>query len=242
MVYWNNFKVENGQSAALNLSNEQIQVLLTGKFGDGCFVQTAYSVYYSACSIYEEYIDFKASLLGDLFHHKTTVLNKGFKENNIFRLYTGTDPRTAFICDESIEDSFARMDGLGLALWVYDDGSLHKTKHFYQINTQKYSREVLEDIFVPGLKSKFDITAKTTAERKKDGREFWYLRISKYEGSNIISDALSKYPVNCYNYKVWSSETIQKWSRLQEESKSAGIDLSSLDNRTLSLMLKKIAV
>ena len=26
----------NGQSAALNLSNEQIQVLLTGKFGDGC--------------------------------------------------------------------------------------------------------------------------------------------------------------------------------------------------------------
>lgn len=27
----------NGQPAALNLSNEQLQVLLTGKFGDGNF-------------------------------------------------------------------------------------------------------------------------------------------------------------------------------------------------------------
>ena len=26
----------NGKSAALNLSNEQLQVLVSGKFGDGC--------------------------------------------------------------------------------------------------------------------------------------------------------------------------------------------------------------
>lgn len=30
----------NGQSAALNLSNEQLQVLVSGKFGDGVFIYT----------------------------------------------------------------------------------------------------------------------------------------------------------------------------------------------------------
>ena len=28
--------MKNGQSAALSLSNNQLQVVLTGKFGDGC--------------------------------------------------------------------------------------------------------------------------------------------------------------------------------------------------------------
>lgn len=28
--------INNRQSAALNLTNEQLQVILTGKFGDGC--------------------------------------------------------------------------------------------------------------------------------------------------------------------------------------------------------------
>lgn len=29
-----------------------------------------------------------------------------------------------------------------------------------------------------------------------------------------------KYPINCYNYKRWSSETIQKWSKTQGSLKS----------------------
>lgn len=35
-----------------------------------------------------------------------------------------------------------------------------------------------------------------------DGREFWYLRISRYEGAYEITQLLNKYPVHCYNYKV----------------------------------------
>lgn len=47
---------------------------------------------------------------------------------------------------------------------------------------------------------------------------------------------MNKYPVNCYNYKVWSPETIQNWSKLQEQ-------LKSIDNPTTrkkSMILKKI--
>lgn len=129
------------------------------------------------------------------------------------------------------------MDDLGVALWFYDDGSLHKTKLFYNLNTQAFSQEINQDLFVPFL-SKFGIFAKPTIERKRDGREFWYLRISRYEGAYEITQLLNKYPVHCYNYKVWSSETIQNWSKLQEQLKS--IDATNLSIRSIAAMLRRI--
>lgn len=112
------------------------------------------------------------------------------------------------------------MNDLGLALWIYDDGSLHKNKLFYNINTQGFPKEIQEELFIPFF-NRFNIYPKLTVERKRDGREFWYLRISKYEGA----------------YKRWSSETIQKWSKLQEELKSTDID-----RRTLAAMLRKVSI
>ncbi|MCG8399364.1 hypothetical protein LWS67_23025, partial [Bacillus atrophaeus] len=55
----------------------------------------------------------------------------------------------------------------------------------------------------------------------------YYLGINKYEGANIISEILSRYPLNCYSYKLWSSETIQKWSKLQEQLKSTDRNLTN---------------
>ena len=40
MEYWNKCKFEDGQFKPLVLTDKQIQVLLTGKFGDGCFIYT----------------------------------------------------------------------------------------------------------------------------------------------------------------------------------------------------------
>lgn len=242
MEYWNRFDVVDGKFKPLILSDEQIQVLLTGKFGDGCFVTTSHSIYYSACTLYQEYNDFKASLLGDLLGKQHRVFNNGYKEGYIYRLYTHADPRIALICEESIEESFNRMNELGLALWIYDDGSMHKDKEFYQINTQKYPKEILEEVFIPGLKNKFGITAKTTIERKKDGREFWYLCISKYEGSDIISSALSKYPMTCYAYKMWKPETVQKWNIFKEKVAQERLDIGSLSYRTVGAMFRKILI
>ena len=55
---------DNRQSAANNLSNEKLQVFLTSRLGDGCIHTTnSNSTYYSTNCKYEEYIDFKISLL-----------------------------------------------------------------------------------------------------------------------------------------------------------------------------------
>ena len=230
----------NGQSAALNLSNEQIQVLLTGKFGDGCLSTPKSCVdnsLYSSNSIHEEYVDFKMKLLGNLASKKSRISSNGYAKTPIWQFHTHVSPDITKIKNMDIETALNLMDDLGVALWFYDDGSLHKTKLFYNLNTQAFSQEINQDLFVPFL-SKFGIFAKPTIERKRDGREFWYLRISRYEGAYEITQLLNKYPVHCYNYKVWSSETIQKWSKLQEQLKS--IDATNLSIRSIAAMLRRI--
>lgn len=230
----------NGQSAALNLSNEQIQVLLTGKFGDGCLSTPKSCVdnsLYSSNSIHEEYVDFKIKLLGNLASKKSRISSNGYAKTPIWQFHTHVSPDITKIKNMDIETALNLMDDLGVALWFYDGGSLHKTKLFYNLNTQAFSQEINQDLFVPFL-SKFGIFAKPTIERKRDGREFWYLRISRYEGAYEITQLLNKYPVHCYNYKVWSSETIQNWSKLQEQLKS--IDATNLSIRSIAAMLRRI--
>lgn len=230
----------NGQSAALNLSNEQIQVLLTGKFGDGCLSTPKSCVdnsLYSSNSIHEEYVDFKIKLLGNLASKKSRISSNEYAKTPIWQFHTHVSPDITKIKNMDIETALNLMDDLGVALWFYDDGSLHKTKLFYNLNTQAFSQEINQDLFVPFL-SKFGIFAKPTIERKRDGREFWYLRISRYEGAYEITQLLNKYPVHCYNYKVWSSETIQNWSKLQEQLKS--IDATNLSIRSIAAMLRRI--
>lgn len=232
--------INNGQSAALNLSNEQLQVIVSGKFGDGCISTPKTcidgSMYRTNC-IYEEYIDFKSKLLGDLVSNKNFTLKNGFSQTPIYSLYTHVSSDITTIKNMDIESSLNLLNDLGIALWIYDDGSLHKTKLFYNINTQQFSEEINRDLFVPFFKN-YGINAKPTIERKKDGREFWYLRVGKYDGAYEISQILNKYNVNCFNYKIWSSETIQNWSKMQEHLKST--DMINCSNRTKSLILRKI--
>ena len=182
-------------------------------------------------------------LLGDLVTAKIqTSLNRGYKQNLIHRLSTIACKAITDIATESLEESLYRMDELGLTLWFMDDGSLHKTKDFYNLNTKKYSKEINETLFVPFLKDRFGITATPTIERKKDGQEFWYLRIKKFDGAFIVSEIIRKYAPQCFYYKLISSETIQKWSKLQEELKSADIDIESINKRHLSNMIEKISI
>ena len=175
--------------------------------------------------------------MGNLASKKSRISSNGYAKTPIWQFHTHVSPDITKIKNMDIETALNLMDDLGVALWFYDDGSLHKTKLFYNLNTQAFSQEINQDLFVPFL-SKFGIFAKPTIERKRDGREFWYLRISRYEGAYEITQLLNKYPVHCYNYKVWSSETIQNWSKLQEQLKS--IDATNLSIRSIAAMLRRI--
>lgn len=233
-------KIDNQQ--LLQLDNEQLQVFLSGKFGDGCLTTTnSNSTYYVTNCKYEEYIDYKINLLGSMFKNKSFMEQNGFCKTPIYTMRSCSSDILKYIKNLPLEKCLDYMNDLGIALWFYDDGSLHKNKLFYNLNTHALSYDFQVTYLLPFFQ-KYNIYPVLTSETKKDGRQFWYLRIPKFKGAAEVSKILSKYPVKCYSYKLWSSETIQKWSKLQEELKRQGKDYRLMNGYSLSCMLKKITL
>lgn len=198
------------------------QVILTGIFGDGCLFKNC-SVFhaYRTNSKYKEYILFKQQLLQGLtFCNCSESINQGYKKAKIYSFQTQTHPQISEIAEDTIENNLNKLTELGLALWFYDDGSLHCKSHFYNLSTHKFKKAVQEDLFIPFLKEKFGIVGTLAYDRKQDGRIFTYLRFNKRSGhAQVISDILTKYYVDCYKYKIIGSETIPKGSREEGFSK-----------------------
>ncbi len=94
---------------------------------------------------------------------------------------------------------------MGVALWFYDDGSMHKNRYFYNLNTHAFSKEIQESLFVPFF-NKLGIFPKLATDNKKDGRSFTYLRIDIHDGAFEINNILRKYPIKSFNYKIWPEE------------------------------------
>lgn len=163
----------------------------------------------------------------------------GYKKAPIHTLYSKPHPEITKIKLTNPIKVLDLMDELGLALWMYDDGSLHKKGLFYNINTQRFSKEENESI-AKVLKEKFDIVAIPTIERKKDNRVFWYLRVRKYEGAFYLSNIMRKYLPKEFHRKCISSETIQRWSKFQEELKSAGIDKDLKDFKRKQKIIRTV--
>lgn len=205
----------NRKSAADKLTNNQLQVILTGKFGDGCLYipkQLKHgNYYYYTNSIQEDIIKFKLQLLDNLVFNKNiySIINTGYKKNTLYSIRSISSKLITDIACEYWKISLNRLDELGLALWFYDDGSLHKTQLFYNLNTQKFSKE--DNLYIINyLYKKWGIKALLTPEHKKSGKTYLYLRIKKYEGAIFISDIMRKYYIPCYDYKLISSETSLK--------------------------------
>lgn len=206
-----------------SFTREQTQVFLTARLGDGCIcTSNSNSTYYSSNCKHLEYLEFKKKLVGK---GKIYLQERnGYSNTPIYIYYGGAYPELKLIKNLSLEEVLSNLDDLGLALWFYDDISLHKRDMYYNLNTQKFSKEEHYEILVPYFKT-LGITAKVRMDMHHN-HPLYYLGINKYNGANIVSSILSKYPINCYSYKLWSSETIQKWSKLQEQLKSIDKNLT----------------
>lgn len=223
-----------------NLTENQKQVFLSGVLGDGSITTTnSNSTYYKTNCKYEEYIDYKIKLLGNMFKKKGYVKKNGYSQNPIWEMRSCSSDTLLKIKNLDINLILDNLNELGLALWFYDDGSLHKNNLFYNLNTHAFTKEIQEKIFIPYFNN-LNIYPILRKECKKDGRIFYYLCINKFAGASEISKILSKYPIKCYSYKLWSSETILKWSKLQEKLKSEALNIKNLPRRTLGKMLKDI--
>lgn len=220
------------------LDEEQIQVILTGTFGDGNIgSKIKLTANYSTCCIKKGYLQYKKNLLKDIcIREPRTYINNGFKKAPIHVIHTKFLSCIKDLHNKTIKEKLYLMTPLGLAMWFYDDGSLHKSNHFYNLNTHCFSEEVHVNILVPYFES-LGFKPKVFRDNKKDGRSFCYLYFGKHYGAFEITKLLRKYFVAEFEYKMWPSETIHKWGKLQEELISQNKVVSK---RMFSDMLKKV--
>lgn len=229
--------IDNQQDYVLN--NKQVQVLLTGTFGDGSIQKGNISARYTTNCIHKEYLEYKENLLGDLVGSPVrSSMNKGFKEKEIYSFGTLSFKSILDLHNKTIQEKLDLLDDLGLALWFYDDGSKHKKYDFYNLNTHAFS---FED-HVNYLKPYFDkkgFECSILEDKKKDGRIFYYLYFGRHISAYKVAVLLNKYQIPCFEYKRWSSETIQKWSKLLVQLKSEN---KTVGSHMFTAMLNKIVL
>ncbi|MGY3188768.1 hypothetical protein [Lysinibacillus sp. TE18511] len=92
----------------------------------------------------------------------------------IFNLRTFVDERATIVRDISIDALLTQIDELDLILWYLDDGSWHKganTMHLYSNMLTEHQSTLL----VNRIEELYGIRPKINIDRKKDGRQFYYL-------------------------------------------------------------------
>jgi len=204
----------------MELTTEQQQVILTGVFGDGCISKQQSinsNCHYSTNCKYKEYIDFKEHLLGDLKCSQKYIEKNGYSQTPINWMTTKSHKDIKHIKNLTIEEALNLLTELGVALWFYDDGSLHKRGYFYNLNTHHFSQEIQETLFIPFFNN-LNIFPTIAFDKKKDGRIFSYLRINLHDGAFEINTLLRKYPLNCYKYKLWSDEYYNNYKLLKDQN------------------------
>lgn len=221
LVY--NIKIQKmGNQQLYSLTNNEIQLLLSLYFGDGSYNKQSLNGDYSVITncIHKDSLEYKKTLLNTLNSSEIVYKkNAGYKKDGMIYNWTiNTNKANTDIYLTSFEKKLEMLDELGIALWFYDDGSLHKKALFYNLCTHAFTIEQQELILKRLLD--FGIKGHLLRELKKDGRVFYYISINKCDGAHIISQIMNKVKIDSMSYKLWSSTTIQEWSTLQEEWKS----------------------
>lgn len=197
-------KCANEKNYQIPLTENEIQIILTGVFGDGCLHKNGNNFCYSTNSKFRKYIKFKQQFLANLnYSSSRTVINRGYVKKPITTFGTQTHPEITKIALDSIENNLNKLTDLGIALWFYDDVSLHYKKHFYNLNTQSFNKKVQEELFIPFLEKRLGVKATLAQDKKLDGRHFYYLRINKNNGAEKIASLLKRYYCPCFKYKIF---------------------------------------
>ena len=212
-----------GNQQLSDLTNQEVQLIASSYFGDGYFKKPIgdYNMSITLGCVHKDYLTYKESLCKNLITTdiKNTDNSLGYnKKGRIYKLRICSCGAITEFYDLPLYKKLSLLDELGVAMWFYDDGSLHKNKYFYNLSTHSFTLK--EQMCILRILKRFDIDAVLTKEVKKDGREFTYLRIGRYEGSYEISKLMSMIPIESMAYKLWSSTTIHLWSTIQEDWKS----------------------
>ncbi|MFZ7945703.1 hypothetical protein [Neobacillus sp. 19] len=108
---------------------------------------------------------------------KTQKSGYGGKKT-IYKFATRVHERLTEVSNASIEEVINDLDEFDLALWFLDDGSWHKNKHIMHLYSNMLN-ENQTDLLINKIESLYGIAPRKRIDRKKDGRQFYYLYFSR---------------------------------------------------------------
>lgn len=184
------------------MNREFYQLMLTSRLGDGHLRPEGRAVF--SC-IKEDYVAFKKEIIEEVFPKREIRLlaNSGYKNNSeIYSVTTLVSDIGKKIYAMPIEEVINELDEFGMAIWAYDDGSLHHKNLFYNLNTHAIPEEIQRDVLLPKLKEFGMFGATIFKERKKDGREFAYINIPKLKGAYELDCIMRAINVESYKNKL----------------------------------------
>ena len=197
----------------MEITNEQKQVMLSGILGDGCLKSNGAMVFNCA---HKEYMELKKKLLGNLCTSDVREsMNQGYKKAYIYTISCRVSEYGKSLLNYTHQDIVNELDELGIALWMFDDGSRHKKNNFYNINTHAIERNIEDKILIPFF-NKLGIYPSVLTETKKDGRVFSYLYVSKWNGAMLLSKMMRKIGLECYDYKVMPMELEEAYFNIKD--------------------------
>ena len=191
------------------MTQEEIQVILTGTFGDGSiqFNKSMTAAKFTASSIHESYLEFKKSFLNLEGMYIKGRSSKTCKAGVVYELYCYLSPDVAKIHSKTLKEKLDLLNDFGIALWFYDDGCKHKSKNAYDLATHAFTKEEHEEIIIPFFNS-INLFPSLYSDKRANK---YYLHFPAFKGGLEIGKKLSKYKVDVFDYKQCSEEILAKW-------------------------------
>ena len=184
----------------MKLTEIKTQILIGSALGDGHFTPNGT---FQTGSKHKEWVDFKANKLREYTSDNwyDFLPSQGYSDNPYHKMRTLVSDDIKWVQRMTLPYLVSNLTEVGLAVWFYDDGSLHKSNLFYNLCTHSFTYQEHIQYIIPAL-ARFGIIAEVLKEIKKDGRVFYYTYISKRKGAEIVNKILKKYPIDCYSYKT----------------------------------------
>jgi hypothetical protein len=177
------------------------QILIGSSLGDAHITKNGV---FSTGSKFKEWVDFKATHLSkylspNWYHF---IKENGYSSTPYHRLTLSRHEDILKVLNMTLKEKLQQLDFLGLAVWLCDDGSLHKTNLFYNLSTHSFTKEEHVKYIIPYLYN-FNIRPSVLEEVKSNGKVFYYTYIGKRFGAEICNKLIKTLPINCFNYKTY---------------------------------------
>ena len=187
------------------MKNTKLQALIASALGDGCLRKQCKNgnAHLQFSSIHRENCAFRNRML-ETNSKITKNRNNGYKQSWIYKFRTPADRDVTRVYNMSLKELLDNIDKLGVAMWFYDDGSLHKSKLFYNLNTHSFSKEEHIEYIIPFFRG-----IGLNPILRKD-KTYWCVTFNKRDNAVWISDLLAEFYISEMDYKIYPSTSFLK--------------------------------